>query len=195
MVRILSGMFKGKRLPHPSPATRPTSERGRETVFNLLAHNKKLRTVWRGLEGAVVLDGFAGTGALGLEALSRGASKVFFVEQEAQALCALRQTVRSLSLLPPHSTFILEGCFFQTLPLAVTPADLIFLDPPYHQQLIPSALQCLQERSWIGPHTLLVLETQGEETLFPSSTLPLLELLLETSCANTRFTFRALAAG
>ena len=105
-----------------------------------------------------MLDGFAGTGALGLEALSRGAAHATFIENDRAALAALRANVAALGAgATIHAADILRP------PAATTPAGLILLDPPYHRALAPAALRALDAAGWLAPETIVVVETAAEE--------------------------------
>ena len=195
MMRLIGGKFRGKRLGAIGFATRPTRDQAREMVFNLLAHNTLVRQVWGGVEGGVVLDGFAGTGSLGLEAFSRGARQVFFVENDPEAAFHLRHTLASFPAPAPEmlipktripETLTLWEISLAHIPEAPGPADLIFLDPPYHQGLLPPALVHLLKRRWIGPRTLVVMETMAEESLdLPEG----LSVLLVKKAGKNLFTF------
>jgi len=162
-MRIVGGHHKGKRLVAPAGKTlRPTSERTREALFDILAggrHGAGDRT-----QGARVLDAFAGTGALGLEALSRGATAVHFMEEAAQALAVLRANVRALG--EEDRAHILR-CDVLAAPAAAARADLVFLDPPYGQDLGETAIAALETAGWIGEGTLIVLELGAREDFTP----------------------------
>lgn len=170
-MRIVGGKYKGKKISAPcSQDTRPTSDRARETLFNVLLHNPALGPVT--LHNKAVLDVFAGTGALGLEAFSRGAERVAFIENNPKALEALQKTLPlfglSLSSLIPAN-----ACDLGKAPQGF---DLVFLDPPYNQGLITPALFQLSEKGWFGKEALIVLETCKTE---PLSLPPFLSLALE----------------
>ncbi|MFT8418817.1 MAG: 16S rRNA (guanine(966)-N(2))-methyltransferase RsmD [Acetobacter sp.] len=162
MVRIIAGARKGRVLATPTGGTtRPTADRVRQALFDVLAH-----APWGGaalLEGAHVLDAFAGTGALGLEALSRGAGHAVFFETDRPALAALRANV--------HACGWDEQC--QIYPRDVTnpptaratPATLVFLDPPYHKGLPTKALAALKAKGWLAPNAVAVIETGRDEPL------------------------------
>lgn len=118
-MRVIAGEFRSRRLKSiPGLATRPTPDRLRETLFNILAPR---------IEGATFLDGYAGTGAVGIEALSRGARHVFFLERSRGAIEVIRENLESLGL-EPRAT-VVTGPVLLTLPRYL--ADIVFLDPPY----------------------------------------------------------------
>ncbi len=156
-MRIIAGAWRGRTLVTPSGlATRPTSERARQATFDMLAH-----APWAGrsaLEDAVVLDAFAGSGALGLEALSRGAARAVFMDTSRAALDAIRANVAACrataAVLPADAT---------RPPRATEPATLVFLDPPYGQALVSRALTALATAGWLATGALLVAETGRDE--------------------------------
>lgn len=167
-MRIVSGDFRGKTLIAPAGAkTRPTSDRARQAIFNILEH-----APWsEGVRGRRVIDLFAGSGALGFEALSRGASFCLFVETDEAARGAIRENVDALS---PHG-----GLFGRTrvhrrdaTSLGVRPGadgpafDLAFLDPPYAKGLGEIALARLAEGGWLAPGALVVFERGVDEPDF-----------------------------
>jgi 16S rRNA (guanine966-N2)-methyltransferase len=125
-LRVIAGRFGGRRLTAPrGRATRPTSERVREAIFSILG----------GLDGAVVLDLFAGTGALGIEALSRGAKRAVFVERDGAATSALRSNLKRLGLPAPEAEVRAWDALaaLRTAREAGETYDLVFVDPPYRQ--------------------------------------------------------------
>jgi 16S rRNA (guanine966-N2)-methyltransferase len=155
-VRIIAGQWRGRKLAAPeSDATRPTADRTRETLFSMLT--SRLGS----FEGLAVADLFAGSGALGLEALSRGAASCMFVEQDPPAIRALRQNIAALRAQPlceVRATSVLA------LGPAKRPLDLILLDPPYGSGAGSVALDRLARLGWIGDGTWVSLETEaGEE--------------------------------
>ena len=154
-MRIIAGEWRRRRLDTPpGEATRPSADRTRETLFAMLA--SRLGT----FEGLVVADFFAGSGALGLEALSRGAASCLFVEQDAAALLALRANIAALGAQP--RAIVQAGSVLQLGPAKV-PRDLILLDPPYGTGAGPVALDRLARLGWIGPATWIALETARDE--------------------------------
>jgi 16S rRNA (guanine966-N2)-methyltransferase len=157
-VRIIAGRHRGRRLLAPAgEATRPTADRVRQALFDMLWH-----APWAGraaLDGARVLDAFAGTGALGLEALSRGAAHATFLENARPALAALRANIAACreeansTVLPADAT---------RPPPAPAACGLVFLDPPYAGGLLARAIAALAAAGWIAPGALLVAESAAE---------------------------------
>jgi len=164
-MRIIGGSMRGKVLMSPqSETTRPTSDRLRESLFNSLLHNPRFGL--RGLQGLKILDVFAGTGALGLEALSRGASHATFIEQDPAALKVLKSNIKTCAcedkttVLPVDVKEISHSTFAY---------DLIFMDPPYHQGLVPVAMDRLIAQGYTKPETVWCVEVGKSETpLFPA---------------------------
>lgn len=160
-MRIVAGRFKGRALTSPAgAATRPTSDRARAAIFNMLEHSP-----WApALAGARVLDLFAGTGALGLEALSRGAGHVLFVETADAALAALRANIAALG--PSGSSRVWKRDATTLSPRPATAGDafhLAFLDPPYGKGLVEAALHRLKAGAWLAPGAVLVAEQGAGE--------------------------------
>ncbi len=154
-LRIIAGQWRGRKLSAPTgDATRPTADRTRETLFSMLV--SRIGT----FEGLIVADLFAGSGALGLEALSRGAASCLFVEQDAAALRALRANIANLHAQP--QTDVRAGSVLALGP-AKTPLGLILLDPPYRSGAGEVALDKLNRLGWIGPATWISLETAYDE--------------------------------
>ncbi len=151
-MRIVAGKHRGRILQAPKGRdTRPTSDRTRGAVFNILEHGID------GLElrSATVLDVFAGTGALGLEALSRGADQVTFIETGREALKCLQANIDALK--EQTNTTLLKADATRPKPCS-TPCSLIFLDPPYGKGLIPKSLKALAAQNWIAPGAICVVE-------------------------------------
>ena len=154
-MRIISGHWRGRALiAPPGDATRPTADRVREALFSMLT--SRLGS----FEGLRVFDGFAGTGALGIEALSRGAAHGTFVERDGEAIKALRRNVEGMQL---NATIIAAP--MESLGLAPALCDLIMLDPPYASGLAGPALARLAANGWIAPHALISVETGRKEVL------------------------------
>jgi 16S rRNA (guanine966-N2)-methyltransferase len=154
-MRIVAGEWRRRQLQAPpGDATRPTADRTRETLFAMLA--SRLGS----FEGLAVADLFAGSGALGLEALSRGAARCLFVEQDPAAIRALRANIGALQAQPRCE--VRSGSVMQLGP-AKAPCDLILLDPPYHSGAGAVALERLARLGWIGGGTWVALETAHDE--------------------------------
>lgn len=183
-MRIIAGAFKGRHLPDPTPTTRPTSARAREMLFNILTHNETIKALYGSLETADVLDVFAGTGAFGFEALSRGAQALGLIENHLAALQHIRTFIKALpSSLPTPQLFSYS---LPTLPPAPHSFDLIFVDPPYGQNLIFPTLKTLVERGWLAQKACIILETEkGEKYDLPDS----FSTLLTKTCGRAVFTF------
>jgi 16S rRNA (guanine966-N2)-methyltransferase len=169
-MRIVGGQFRGRPLAAPSDdRTRPTSDRVREAIFNILAHG----IVDFELQGAKVLDLFAGTGALGLEALSRGATFCLFVEEEVEARALIRRNVEALALTGITKIFRRDAT-------NLGPAGrnggftLTFLDPPYDQGLAERALASAAQGGWLAPSAIAVVEERkGTSIALPAGFLQL----------------------
>lgn len=159
-MRIVGGRFRGQRLSAPSGmSTRPTTDRLREAIFNVLAHG-----YGDPVEGARVLDLFAGTGALGLEALSRGAQFCLFVEQAAGARGVLRENADSLGLTGLVRIWRRDATRLGPVG-TLHPFDLCFADPPYGHGLGTAALSSARDGGWLKPGALCVLEETARETI------------------------------
>lgn len=160
-MRIVSGKFRGSALAAPEGmGTRPTSDRARQAVFNILAHAAFAHE----LEGARVLDLFAGSGALGLEALSRGAAFCLFVETDDQARGAIRDNIERLSLFGQTRIHRRDATDLGPRPASAgAPFDLAFLDPPYHKGLAERAMAEIARHDWVADGALLVVERAADE--------------------------------
>ncbi len=196
-MRIVAGRHRGRRLEAPAGmAVRPTADRTREALFNILTQGK---LPWRAplgdgaakqggagqgaegqgaegrdsegqdsepganpLAGARALDAFAGTGALGLEALSRGAAFVTFMENQAAALAACRNNI---DLLEETARSQALRCDVLRPPPAPAPCDLVLMDPPYNQGLAGPALAAIEAAGWLAPGALAVVELMAKEPL------------------------------
>ena len=156
-MRIVAGKFRGKALTSPSDdSIRPTSDRARESVFNILG--ARLGPVFDGLR---VLDLFAGTGALGLEALSRGAAHVTFVDTGAESRGLIRDHIQAFGVAGITKLLRRDATALGT-PGTFGQFDLIFLDPPYGQGLGEKALAELAANGWIAPGATLVWEESAD---------------------------------
>lgn len=160
-MRIVSGQFRGRALVAPAgQGTRPTSDRARQAVFNVLEH-----AAWsRPLAGQRVIDLFAGSGALGLEAMSRGAAFCLFVETDEAARGAIRDNLEALGLFGRARVHRRSATDLGQRPGPLAEAfDLAFLDPPYRQGLGEQALARLAEGDWLKPGALVVFERGADE--------------------------------
>ncbi len=154
-MRIISGTWRSRPLVAPKgDTTRPTADRTRETLFSMLT--SRLGS----FEDLAVLDLFAGSGALGLEALSRGAARCTFVEQDKAALDALDSNIEKLKAKPQCDV---RRSSVLSLGPATKPYDLILLDPPYASGAGSVALDKLSRLGWIAPGAWISLETSGKE--------------------------------
>jgi 16S rRNA (guanine966-N2)-methyltransferase len=157
-MRIIAGAHRGRRLvAPPGLATRPTAQRLRQAVFDMLWH-----APWGGrahIEGARILDAFAGSGALGLEALSRGAAAAAFLECDRAALAAIRANVAACR--EQARARVIAGDALAP-PRADAPCGLVFLDPPYGKGLLAPALSALARTGWFAPGAIIVTETSAE---------------------------------
>lgn len=171
MTRIVAGSAKGRTLAVPKSGTRPTSERVREALFSRLDHMNVL-------EGAIVLDLFAGTGALGLEALSRGAARATLVEKASAAARVATANVRATGLSARVVTADVRAYLGARSGDALTgEVDLVFIDPPYDiaEEDMATVLSALAP--WVGPDSLIVVE---RSTRAPAPTLPPFLVLEDT---------------
>ena len=177
-MRIISGKFRGKKLQSPvGEDTRPTSDRTRQALFNVLDHRYALK-----YPGLQVLDAFAGTGALGIEALSRGAAFCTFVEASAPMATVLQSNLQPF----PDQFEIFKG-HIQHQALKNRSYGLVFLDPPYHKGLIDCTVQLLKKWGVISQETLVVAEMAKDEPL-PAC----LKILSEHTYGGTRILFASL---
>lgn len=181
-MRIVGGRYRGRTLIGPkSDSTRPTSDRVRESIFNILAHGIE------GLEmdGARVLDLFAGTGALGLEALSRGAKFCQFVDDDASARAVIRDNADALGAIGlckiwRRDATRLGPCGPQS------PFDLVFADPPYNRGIGEACLESLLEGGWLRDGAIILLEESEGAELAPVAGL---ELIDQRSYGDTTIRF------
>jgi 16S rRNA (guanine966-N2)-methyltransferase len=161
-MRIVGGRLRGRALATPkSQAIRPTADRLRESLFNILAHAYD-----DPVSGARVLDLFAGTGALGLEALSRGAAFALFVDEGAEARALLRQNVEALGVAAATRIFRRDATKLGTAH-PVEPFSLVFLDPPYRKGLAEKALTSAREGGWLTNDAVVVVEEAVDAAFKP----------------------------
>jgi 16S rRNA (guanine966-N2)-methyltransferase len=164
-MRITGGRLGGRRLVAPEDArVRPTSDRTRQAIFNILRH--KDFGIGFALQGAAVLDLFAGTGALGIEALSQGARWCLLVDDNADSRALQRENVEALDLTGVTKIWRRDATDLGPLgPGAGGPFDLVFLDPPYRKNLIAKSLASLKGGGWLAANALIVAETGAGETI------------------------------
>ncbi len=159
-MRIISGKWRGRALKAPTTHDiRPTSDRLRETLFNILAHHPAVQ-----LDGARVLDLFAGTGALGLEALSRGAEFSLFVDDGIEARGVLRENIHTLGAQGQSRIFRRDATQLGAIQ-GMPPFTLVFADPPYGNGLAEKALQSALDGGWIAANAIIVIEEDASATV------------------------------
>jgi 16S rRNA (guanine966-N2)-methyltransferase len=156
-IRIIGGIWRGRRIGFPdTPGLRPTPDRVRETLFNWLQTS---------IVGARCLDLFAGSGALGLEALSRGAAQTVFVEQWPAVCRVLQQTLESLKATANARIMEMGAARFLRTP--VEPFDIAFLDPPFGLNALAEYIPLIEAGGWLKPKGLLYLENERESAVPP----------------------------
>ena len=171
-MRIVGGEFRGRALIAPSGReTRPTADRLRQTIFDILAHGSHGERI----EGARVLDLFAGTGALGLEALSRGAAFALFVEEAVAARGAIRANIEALGLTGRTRVFRRDATRLGPAG-TVAPFDLVFADPPYGKGLGERALASALAGGWLKSGALVVLEEAALAAIAPVAGLDVADI-------------------
>lgn len=150
-IRLIAGQWRGRKLPvRDVIGLRPTTDRVKETLFNWLAPH---------LAGSRCLDLFAGSGSLGFEALSRHAGHVMMVERDKGAA---QQLLSNLQLLGCQQARVLQQDALQVLTGPADPFDIVFLDPPFRQDLLPQVSALLEERGWLADEALIYLERENE---------------------------------
>lgn len=162
-MRIIAGRHRGRPLRVPgSEGLRPTADRVRESMFDILTHGID----WPGFDGAHVIDAFAGTGACGLEALSRGATHAAFIDLDPAALMGIRRNATAIGEAWNVALLKLDATRLPPPPgTAQAPCALAFLDPPYESGFAPPALQGLAGRGWIREGAIAVVEVGAREPL------------------------------
>lgn len=184
-MRIVGGELRGRPLAAPhSGSIRPTTDRTREAVFNVLAHRFPDR-----LEGARVLDLFAGTGAFGLEALSRGASHAVFIEESAEGRGLIRTNVEAFGLTGRTKIFRRDATAIGDIG-TLSPFGLVFADPPYGKGLGEQALRSVRDGGWLQPGALCVVEEIASVPFDPGPDFPIID---ERSYGDTVIRFLAAA--
>lgn len=150
-VRVIAGLWRGRKLPVlNAEGLRPTTDRVKETLFNWLMND---------IAGSRCLDCFAGSGSLGIEALSRQAQAVVFLEKFANAANQLK---KNLITLKTNNGKVMQGDSLQYLAQknSEAPFDVVFIDPPFHQNFVPKTLELLAQNGWLAPSALLYVETE-----------------------------------
>ena len=171
-MRIVGGRHRGRRLlAPPGDTVRPTSDRAREALFNILSHGRLAAGVVP-FAGAAVLDAFAGTGALGLEALSRVAAEEVFIDRDPEAVAVLRRNVAALG--ESDSAEIVPGDATRPIRAGLQCA-VAFVDPPYRSGLAAAALEALDRAGWLAPDALAIIELGAREELPPPAGFALLD--------------------
>jgi 16S rRNA (guanine966-N2)-methyltransferase len=162
-MRITGGHLGGRKLAVPGDnRVRPTSDKVRQAIFNILRH----QDYGFSLEGARTADLFAGTGALGIEAISQGASFCLFVEDAAESRALIQCNIEDLGLTGVTKIFRRDATNLGKMaPASGGPFDLVFLDPPYRKDLVAPALASLRQGGWLAANAVLVAETAENETL------------------------------
>lgn len=162
-MRVVAGRFRGRPLTAPEGlAVRPTADRTREALFNILTQGRIAQS-GPALAGSHVLDAFAGSGALGLEALSRGAAHVSFIESHSAAIAALRRNVAMLDVESSCSVLAADVLHPPPPPATAGPCSLVLMDPPYNQGLAAPAMRALDRAGWIAPDALISVELMSGE--------------------------------
>lgn len=153
-IRIIAGQWRGRRLPVlDAEGLRPTTDRVRETLFNWLMYD---------VSGARCLDLFAGSGALGLECLSRGAANTVFVESDKRVATQLQQNLQTLSSQSSGDVVVQNAVNFLRRP-AKSPFDLIFLDPPFNSELLNQVTPLLAQYGWLAEGALIYVEQASKK--------------------------------
>jgi 16S rRNA (guanine966-N2)-methyltransferase len=190
-VRVTGGTLRGRNLVAPSDArVRPTSDKVRQAIFNILSHNDF--GIGFTPDGARVCDLFAGTGALGIEALSHGGSFALLVDDSAESRALIRTNVEALGLT--GVTKIWRRDATDLGPMAAGsggPFDLAFLDPPYRKDLVAPTLAALSDGGWLSKNALIVAEMAEDETI---SSKDGFEILDERTYGDTRVQFMRCAS-
>lgn len=177
-MRIIGGEYGGRKLISPKDNTiRPTTDRMRETIFNILSHTSG------GFDGATILDVFAGSGAMGLEALSRGAAHATFFDKDPAALQLVK---KNTGLLDAHDKSTIKNVTAPIFPRAQTAYDFIFIDPPYKLDIISDTLAALNKNNYFADNGLVIVEySPGNKVRFPDY----FDVLKEKTYGDTRFSF------
>ena len=177
-MRIDAGSHRGVKLATPEGLdTRPTADRARQAVFNILMNT------YDAVRDARVLDVFAGSGAMGLEALSRGAERASFIESDRNAAEAIRRNIAACREQPRAQLFINDAVKPPRVSASWGPASLVFLDPPYGKDLLLPALKALREAGWVASEALVVAEMHRKDAFAPQG----FEVLDDREYGKARF--------
>ena len=157
-MRIIGGKYRGKKLITPSSNhIRPTTDRMRESLFNILEHG-----TGPGIIGSRILDLYAGSGALGIEALSRGAADVTFVDNDRKSISLIKQNTALINSPENTSNVIMDGLQFIN---NGSPYDLIFLDPPYYKEMIGPTLKSIERQKMLATEGCVIIEYASDEKI------------------------------
>ena len=152
-VRVIAGLWRGRKLPVlNAEGLRPTTDRMKETLFNWLMMD---------IADARCLDCFAGSGSLGIEALSRQAQAVTFLEKFANAAQQLKRNLASLKT-DKGKVVNIDSLQFLAQPNPEQPYDIVFVDPPFHQDFVPKVIAYLAQNNWLSPNALIYVETEKQ---------------------------------
>jgi 16S rRNA (guanine966-N2)-methyltransferase len=159
-MRITGGIHRSRKLETPkSDAVRPTSDKVRQAIFNMLNARGEV-------EHAVVIDAFCGTGALGLEALSQGAHFCTFFDKNKNSVQLCKNNIESLGEEKNTKIMLKDVTKINSSSDNFSKATLVFLDPPYHQELVPKAINSLIDNDWLATECFFVIEMAKNETIF-----------------------------
>src|SRR6516162_4479796 len=165
MIKIIGGKHRGRSIATPEgQTTRPTANRAREGLFNILMHANWTADGTSPLVGARVLDAFAGSGALGLEALSRGAAHATFLDNDPTAIRLIGENLRKLGETAAAKVVRADA---KRPPSAREACDLVFLDPPYRSGEAAPALTALDQMGWLAPEAIVTVELAHNEDIVP----------------------------
>ena len=165
-MRIVGGTLRGRNLASPEGlTTRPTGDRVREAIFNILRHAPWMPQGH--LDGALVMDVFAGTGAMGLEAVSQGAAHAVFVERDHAAAKCCQLNIDTFKLQECTALLKFDALHPVPRPLYIEPRNLVFLDPPYGKNLGEQTLKALKTKGWLAENAICVLEMAKKQPEHP----------------------------
>lgn len=180
-MRIISGEFRGRQLKTTTgPGYRPAMGKVRGALFSML---EARGVVWPQTR---VLDVFAGSGSLGFEALSRGAAEVLFVESMPRAAALIRENAEKLGVAPQRYHILNEEAGKALNRPALRPFELIFIDPPYRQNLMTPAIKAILRRGWLAPGGIINAEVEGGLKFDPAKENPELEVIADREYGQTR---------